>query len=144
MIFPIVSYGSESWTIKKKDRKSIDSFELWCWRRLLNIPWTAKRTNQSVIDEIRPHMSFEAQTTKFRLSYFGHIMRREESLEKDIMLGKVEGKRARGRPPVRWLGMVKEDLGVTLNLSKVIAQDRANFRRTIHDVAINRLRLDGT
>ena len=97
MVFPITTYGCESWTIKKQDRRKVDAFELWCWRRVLRVPWTAKRTNQSILDEIKPDISLESSMLKLKLSFFGHIMRKNESLEKEIMLGKIEGKRRRGR-----------------------------------------------
>ncbi|CAM4846317.1 unnamed protein product [Rotaria magnacalcarata] len=95
MVFPITTYGCESWTLKQADRKKIDSFELWCWRKLLRVSWTDKRTNKSILQEIKPEYSLEASIVKLKLSYFGHIMRRHESLEKEIMLGTIEGKRRR-------------------------------------------------
>ncbi|XP_060133998.1 uncharacterized protein LOC118090069 isoform X17 [Zootoca vivipara] len=102
MVFPVVMYGSERWTIKKADRQRIDAFELWCWRRLLRVPWTARRSNLSILKEISPECSLEGQTVKLRLQYFGHLMRREDSLEKTLMLGKIEGTRRRGRQRTRW------------------------------------------
>ena len=104
MLFPVVMYGSESWTIKKADRRRIDAFELWCWRRLLRVLWTARRSNLSILKEIRiPECSLEGQMLKLRLQYFGHLMRSEDSLEKTLMLGKCEGKRRRGRQRMRWM-----------------------------------------
>ena len=105
MAFPLV-YGSESWTIKKADRRRIDAFELWCWGRLLRVPWTVKRTNLSILKEINPKCSLEGQILKLSLQYFGHLLRREDSLEKTLMLGKCEGKRRRGRQRMRWLDSV--------------------------------------
>ena len=96
MVFPVVKYGCESWTIKKADRQRIDGFELWCWRRLLRVPWTARRSNQSILKEISPEYSFEGLMLKLKLQYFGHLMRRADSLEKTLMLGKIEGRRRRG------------------------------------------------
>ena len=103
MVFPIVMYGCESWTIKKAEPRRIDAFELWCWRRLLRVPWTAKRSNQSILKEIRPECSLEGLMLKLKLQYFGHLMRRDDSLEKTLMLGKIEGRRRRGQQRMRWL-----------------------------------------
>ena len=144
LVFSITSYGCESWTVKKQDRKKVDAFELWCWRRTLRIPWTARRTNKSVLEEIKPKSSLEAQMMKLRLSYFGHIMLRERSLEKDIMLGKVEGQRKRGRPATRWIDTITTSMDSTLSKLKQLAEDRQLFRTTIHRVAMSRYRLDGT
>ena len=103
MVFPVVMYGCESWTIKKAEHRRIDAFELWCWRRLLRVPWAAKRSNQSILKEISPGCSLEGLMLKLKLQYFGHLMRRTDSLEKTLMLGKIEGKRRRGRQMMRWL-----------------------------------------
>ena len=103
MVFPVVMYGCESWTIKKAERRRIDVFELWCWRRLLRIPWTARRSNQSILKEISPKYSLEGLMLKLKLQYFGHLMRRADSFEKTLMLGKIEGRRRRGRQRMRWL-----------------------------------------
>ena len=114
MVFPVVMYGSESWTIKKTDRRRIDAFELWCWQRLLRVPWTAKRSNLSILKEISPECSLEGQILKLRLQYFGHLMRREDSLEKILMLGKMEGTRRKGRQRTRWLDSVLEATSMSL------------------------------
>ena len=103
MVFPVVMYGCESWTIKKTERQRIDAFELWCWRRLLRVPWTARRSNQSILKDISPEPSLEGLMLKQKLQYFGHLMQRADSLEKTLMLGKIEGKRRRGGQRVRWL-----------------------------------------
>ena len=103
MVFPVVMYGCESWTIKKAERRRTDAFELWCWRRLLRVPWAAKRSNQSILKEISPGCSLEGLMLKLKLQYFGHLMRRTDSLEKTLMLGKIEGRRRRGRQMMRWL-----------------------------------------
>ena len=103
MVFPVVMYGCESWSIKKAERQRIDAFELWCWRRLLSVPWIARRSNQSILKEISPGSSLEGLMLKMKLQYFGHLMRRVDSLEKTLMLGKIEGRRRRGRQRVRWL-----------------------------------------
>ena len=103
MVFPVVMYGFESWTIKKADRRRIDAFELWCWRRRLRVPWTAKRSNQSILKEISPEYSLEGLTLKLKLQYFGHLMQRADSFEKTLMLGKTEGRRSRGQQRMRWL-----------------------------------------
>ena len=103
MVFPVVMYGCESWTIKKVEHRRIDAFELWCWRRLLRVPWTARRSNQSILKEISPEYSLERLILKLKLQYFGHLMRRADSFEKTLMLGKIEGRRRRGRQRMRWL-----------------------------------------
>ena len=102
MVFPVVMYGCESWTIKKAECRRTDAFELWCWRRLLRVPWTARRSNQSILKEISPGISLEGMMLKLKLQYFGHLMRRTDSLEKTLMLGKIEGRRRRGRQGMRW------------------------------------------
>ena len=106
MVLPVAMYESESWTIKKAEHRRIDAFKLWCWRRLLRVPWIAKRTNLSILKEINPECSLAGQILKLRLQYFGHLMRREDSLEKNLMLGKCEGRRRRGRQRLRWLDSV--------------------------------------
>ena len=143
MVFPITTYGCESWTMKQADRKKIDAFELWCWRRLLRIPWTDKRTNQSVLEEIKPELSLEASMLKLRLSYFGHLMRRPESLEKEIMLGMVEGKRRRGRQRKRWIDTIKEDTNLTLRELTGATQERDRWRSLVHCITKSRSRLNG-
>ena len=103
MVFPVVMYGCESWTVKKAEHRKIDAFELWCWRRLLRVPWTARRSNQSILKEINPEYSLKGLILKLKLQYFDHLMRRADSLEKTLMLGKIEGRRRRGRQRMRWL-----------------------------------------
>ena len=114
MVFPVVMYGCESWTIKKAERRKIDAFELWCWRRLLRVPWTARRSNQSILKEINPDYSLEGLMVKLKLQYFGHLMRTADSLEKTLMLGKTEGRRRRGRQRMRWLDGITDltDMGL--------------------------------
>jgi hypothetical protein len=143
MVFPVTMYGCESWTIKQADRRKIDAFELWCWRRLLRVPWTEKRTNKSVLQEIKPECSLEASMVKLKLSYFGHIMRRQESLEKEIMLGMVGGKRRRGRQKKRWIDTIKEDANLTLTQLNKMVHDRNKWRSLIHRIAKSRTRLNG-
>ena len=143
MVFPVVMYACESWTLRKKDRKKIDSFELWCWRRLLGVPWTARRTNESILNQIKPKLSLEAMILKQKLSYFGHVMRTENSIEKAIMLGKVEGARRRGRPKMRWMDGIKESTGMTLQELKEKVQERKCWRDYTYRVTRSRKRLDG-
>ncbi|KAF7235668.1 Vitamin D 25-hydroxylase [Varanus komodoensis] len=112
LVFPVAMYGCESWTIRKAERRRIEAFELWCWRRLLRVPWTARRSNQSVLEEINPDCSLEGQILKLKLKYFGHLMRRKDSLEKSLMLGTIDGKRRRGRQRMRWLDGVTEGVGL--------------------------------
>ena len=114
MVFPVVMYGCESWTAKKAESRRIDAFELWCWRRLLRVPWTARRSNQSILKEISPGYSLEGLMLKLKFQYFGHLMRRVDSLEKTLMLGKIEGKRRRGRQRARWLDGITESMDMSL------------------------------
>ena len=144
LVFPVVLYGCESWTIRKAERRRIDSFELWCWRRLLRIPWTARRTNQSVIEEIKPTNPLEALIKKQQLSYFGHIMRSENSLEKSMMLGMGGGARKRGRPRARWLDDIKAITNCTLTELCALTRDRDAWRETVMGITRSRPRLDGT
>ena len=143
MVFPVTTYGCESWTIKQADRRKIDAFELWCWRRLLRISWTEKRTNKLVLQEIKPECSLEASMVKLKLSYFGHIMRQQDSLEKDIMLGMVGGKRHRGRQKKRWIDTIKEDTNLTLTQLNKMVHNRNMWRSLIHRIAKSRTRLNG-
>ena len=122
----------------------IDAFELWCWRRILHIPWTAKKTNTWVIQKIKPDLSLEAFITRSQLSYFGHIMRRSDTLEKTVMLGKVDGSRRRGRPALRWIDSIKSYMNMSLKDLKYMVEDRNIWRQSIHAVARSRRRLDGT
>ena len=113
MVFPVVMYGHESWTVKKAERQKIDAFELWCWRRLLRVPWTARRSNQSILKEISPGCSLEGLMLKPKLQYFGHLMRRFDSSEKTLMLGGIEGRRKRGRQRMRWLDGITDSMGMS-------------------------------
>ena len=115
MVFPVVMYGCESWTVKKAERQRIDTFELWCWRRLLGAPWTARRSNQSILKEISPEYSLEGLMLKLKLQYFGHLMQRANSLEKTLMLGKIEGRRRRGRQRIRWLDDITNLMDMSLS-----------------------------
>ena len=117
MVFPVLMYGCESWTMKKAERRRIDTFELRCWRRLLSVPWTARRSNQSILKEISPGCSLEGMMLKLKLQYFGHLMRRVDSLEKTLMLGGIEGRRRRGRPRMRWLDGITDSMDVSLSES---------------------------
>ncbi|KAK9403294.1 Reverse transcriptase domain-containing protein [Crotalus adamanteus] len=141
MVFPVAMYGCESWTIRKAERKRIEAFELWCWRRLLRVPWTARRSNRSVLEEINPDCSLEGQILKLKLKYFGHLMRRKDSLEKSLMLGKIEGNRRRGRQRMRWLDGVTEAVGVNLNGLQKMVEDRKTWRNVVHGAAMGRTRL---
>ena len=114
MVFPVVTYRCESWTVRKAERRRIDAFELWCWRRLLRVPWTARTSNQSILKEIRPECSLEGLTLKLKLQYFGHLMWRADSLEKTLMLGKIEGRRRRGQQRMRWLDGITDSMDMGL------------------------------
>ena len=113
MVFPVVMYGCESWTIKKAERRRIDAFELWCWRRLLRVPWTARRSNQSILKEISPEYSLEGLLLKLKLQYFGHLMQRTDSIEKTLMLGKIEGRRRRAQQKMRWLDGITDSMDIS-------------------------------
>ena len=134
-------YGCESWTVKKAERQKIDAFELWCWRRLLRVPWTSRRSNQSILKEISPGCSLEGLMPKLKLQYFGHLMQRVDSLEKTLMLGGIGGRRRRGRQRMRWLNGITDLMGMSLSRLREFVMDREAWRAVIHGVGQSRTRL---